>query len=121
MSRWRRPDRTTIDPAWLSDAGQIAQQTAVWDDPDGYEGPDGVALVLELLVARLDEPARSAVTMRAEGLSYEQIAEHLTAEHGRVHRRQAQRWVEYGLRDLRRTLEETPWAAELLRLKVPGM
>ena len=121
MTAWKRPDTTTIDPAWLADAGAIARQTACWDDPDRPEGPDGVSLVIELLVAKLDEPIRTAVTMRASGLSYEQIAEHMVPDVGRVHRRQVQRWVSYGLRDLRATLTSESWAAELLKLKVPHL
>ena len=106
-----RPKRTSLDPASF-ERGEIARQTAVFDDVEPEVRPMG--LVLLQLVQQLQQPDRTAVELvTMQGLSLYEAAEIMEVELGYLaDSKTIWRWCKRGERTLRSMMERSGFYKE---------
>jgi DNA-directed RNA polymerase specialized sigma24 family protein len=101
-----RPKRTSLDPRSF-ERGEIARQTAVWDEDDREARP--VAMLLVKLLDKLREPDRTAVELVSmQGLSLYEAAEIMECDLGYLaDSKTIWRWVKRGEKTLRQMMERS--------------
>ena len=101
-----RPKRTSLDPGSF-ERGQIAKQTAVYDDAEEEVRPLG--MVLQRLLERLQEPDRTAVELvTMQGMSLYEAAEIMEVDLGYLaDSKTIWRWAKRGERTLRQMMERS--------------
>lgn len=123
-----RPQRTSFDPAWLESAGWGEKFSVdIHELMGATDGPDVLALVIDRLVERLQEPDRTCVHMSImAGCTFQETADLLSEERWLadpdappVHRKTAWKWAQRGLDQVKAWLVGTPWLLEMLAGQVP--
>jgi len=106
-----RPKRTSLDPRSF-ERGEIARQTAVWDE--GEEEVRPLALVLVKLLEQLREPDRTAVELVSmQGLSLYEAAEIMECDLGYLaDSKTIWRWAKRGEKTLRQMMERSGFYKE---------
>jgi len=115
----KRPNTTTIDPAWLS-SGSIGAQTAIYDEAQ-RNGDDVLRIVLDDFVNLLPEWQRSAVQMTVmANMTYREASEIISTLRGiPTDRKTVWRWSKSGVEQIMEWMRKSPWVGAITRNKIP--